>query len=181
MKKNSYFTEEAIQYIEKLNKTEEIQSLKLGMYSKVFIVQNSDKNVKIRFYNNNNRIKIAIENKQKISFPLKPIQKKEGKIALFDKELNRVLWLDKDMVTKKMEEEVNLNLSKEQKELLINGKEVTLEVFTDKKISTSTKSITKRELEHKTFVADLSFFLQKNSIVLHEKKETQKLTLKEEG
>ena len=88
-----------------------------------------------------------------------------------------VLKIDKKLVEEELDAQINFNLSNEQKELLSEGHDVTLEVTNvhSKSPENKTKSsclMSKKEL--KSFVADYSFFLGKTSLLIREIKEVKK-------
>jgi hypothetical protein len=143
------------------------ENLKLGFYSKVYNIKIDGKNHSYRFHS-----KVNIKNK-KINTVIfnGNIQKhnpfkKNSEIFFYDQELKITMKISKDLFN---DEIVNMDLSDEQKELLTEGKDVTLDVSSSfNKIKNNKQVVVSNTSFKKTFVADYSFFLGKNSLFIKE-------------
>lgn len=105
---------------------------------------------------------------------------KNNHIFFYDKKLKNTLYIKKELFEEILESQIDFNLSTEQKELLSQGHDITLNVsntcLTNKGKVTQLQKTTKKEL--KNFVADYSFFLGKCSLLLKDntaKKNTKTL------
>lgn len=140
------------------------QKLKLGYYSKVYKIKINDKIHSYRFHstldNNEKKINmIVFDGKVQKHKPFK----KNNQIYFHDKELQKTLKINKDLFE---EEVINMGFSDEQKELLSEGKDVTLEVISTTK--TNKQVILSNSIVKKSFVADYSFFLGSNTLFVKE-------------
>jgi hypothetical protein len=91
---------------------------------------------------------------------------KNSEIFFYDQELKKTMKINKDLFN---DEVVNMGLSDEQKELLAEGKDVTLDVSASlNKIKTHKQIVVANASFKKTFVSDYSFFLGKNSLFIKE-------------
>lgn len=143
------------------------ENLKLGFYSKVYNIKIDGKNHSYRFHSKLNlkgkKINTVIFNGN--------IQKhkpfiKNSEIFFYDKELKKTMKISKDLFN---DEVVNMDLSDEQKELLAEGKDITLDVSSSfNKIKNNKQVVVANTSFKKTFVADYSFFLGKNSLFMKE-------------
>lgn len=171
-------TDEMKKEINRLANAKDVIDLKNGHYSKVYLIKdNEGKYFHFRFKKENEILKV-IYNK---NLKLVSCSLSLNKIDFYDNELKMNLSIDKSIFDKRCDEEVNFLLSNEQKELLAQGKDITLEVNsnTTSQISKqqTSKSVTnliiknKLKIEYKNFVADFSFFLGKTSNLLTAKKQ----------
>lgn len=149
------------------------KNLKSGFYSSLYSINIDGNEVRYRFRCN--------EIKKTNSFTIifsgnennhKPFQK-GNTILIFDKELQRSLKLDYNLINKIWEDEINYNLSSEQKQLLFLGHEITLEVNQKSKLSNFLK-LDNRKV-YKSYIADYTFFLAKTSLLFKEKNPQQKI------
>lgn len=95
---------------------------------------------------------------------------KNNHIFFYDKKLKNTLYVKKELFEELLDSQIDFNLSTEQKELLSQGHDITLNVsntcLTNKGKTVQVQKTTKKEL--KNFVADYSFFLGKCSLLLKE-------------
>lgn len=143
------------------------KNLDLGFYSKVYTIKIKGETHTYRFHSTLNhkgkRINTVIFNGN--------VQKhkpfiKNSEIFFYDQEMKKTLKISKDLFN---DEVVNMCLSDEQKELLAEGKDVTLDVSsTLTKIKNNKQVIVVNSSFKKTFVADYSFFLGKHSLFIKE-------------
>ena len=144
------------------------ENLKLGFYSKVYNIKINGENHSYRFHSKVNlkskKINTVIFNGN--------VQKhkpfiKNSEIFFYDKELKKTMKISKDLFN---DEVINMDLSDEQKELLAEGKDITLECvsFSFNKIKNIKQVVVANTSFKKTFVADYSFFLGKNSLFMKE-------------
>ena len=170
-------TQEMKLEIERLARKTDVVNLKNGHFSKLYLIKDGDNGYfQFRFQKENENLKV-IYNKN-----LKLVSYSLGKIGFYDNELKMNLSIDKSIFDKRCDEEVNFILSNEQKELLSEGKDITLEVTSVLSFKTNqvnSKSISdKLKVEHKNFVADFSFFLGKTSnLLIAKQQQNQKLSL----
>jgi len=116
------------------------------------------------------RINLSIENGEEVYGIVmnsnveehKPFSK-DNMIYFYDKKMKNTLGVPKEVFDAELNKEVNLNLSKEQKELLADGHDITLEVTKNSKDATS-KITSKKELI--SFSADYSFFLGATDLLI---------------
>lgn len=150
---------------------EKHKKMQIGFYSPVYsiIINNKQFDYRFRSKLNNGKTEITIifNSNEKNHKPYS----KGNIINFYDGELNRTLKIDKKIFEQELDSQVNFNLSNEQKELLSEGHDITLEVSNlhSKIVSDKSKSsllIHKKEL--KSFVADYSFFLGKTSLPIRE-------------
>jgi len=177
---NNKISPNVLKQLNEVAALKEIVDLKKGHYSKAFLLKNdNDKVIRFRLYKDQNGLTAFFEsNKIKHS----PFQTKNT-IVIFDTVLKLSLKIDKDTIDRELENEINFNLSKEQKELLSLGHEVTLEVNKTQQTKrphnngTSFLLSKKTVLFHKSFVADYTFFLGQTSLLLKEVDIHKKLSL----
>lgn len=143
------------------------ENLKLGFYSKVYNIKINGENHSYRFHSKVNlkskKINTVIFNGN--------VQKhkpfiKNSEIFFYDQVLKKTMKISKDLFN---DEVVNMELSDEQKELLAEGKDVTLDVSSSSHKNKINKQVVVANTSFKkTFVADYSFFLGKNSLFMKE-------------
>lgn len=143
------------------------KNLKLGFYSKVYNIKINGENHSYRFHSKmnlkNKKINTVIFNGNVQKH--KPFIKK-SEFFFYDLELKKTMKISKDLFN---DEILNMELSDEQKELLAEGKDVTLDVSSSlNKIKTNKQVVVANTSFKKTFVADYSFFLGKNSLFMKE-------------
>lgn len=106
---------------------------------------------------------------------------KNNHIFFYDKKLKNTLYVKKELFDVILDSQIDFNLSTEQKELLAQGHDITLNVsntcLSNKGKITQIQKTTKKDL--KNFVADYSFFLGKCSLLL--KESTTKKAIKSLG
>ena len=88
---------------------------------------------------------------------------KDSHIYFYDQELKKTLNINKNLFE---DELINMGLSDEQKELLCEGKDVTLEVSST--LKNNKQIVISNSTFRKTFVADYSFFLNSNTLFIKE-------------
>ena len=153
------------------------KKMQIGFYSPVYSIIINNQKYDYRFRSKLNKdkkeITIIFSSNEKDHKPYS----KGNIINFYDNELKKTLKIDKKLVEEELDAQINFNLSNEQKELLSEGHDVTLEVTNvhSKSPENKTKSsflMSKKEL--KSFVADYSFFLGKTSLLIREIKEVKK-------
>ena len=166
---------------------EHVGHLEIGHYSSLqtLEIDGIPTPLKFRFQNTPKGLRLVLHNTAKQS--PRGIQLEKKQILLFDRGLNRYLKLDRGMVERTIHsqltehighngrEQVDLNLSAEQKELLCMGKDVTLTIS---KTTGTPKGVKTTGTHQKTFSADLTFFLGSNTLLrTNPKARTPKLNL----
>lgn len=151
------------------------KDLKVGFYSPVYKIKINGENHSYRFHStlSSEKKKITIifnENEKKMNPYCKG-----NIIHFYDKELKKTLKLDKSIFDEELGKEVNYNLSSEQKELLAEGRDITLEVTSSKKSFKDNKQVLVSKKELKSFVADYSFFLGKTSLLTAKESKTKNM------
>lgn len=138
-------------------------NLNIGFYSKLYQTNDDNKIIKYRFQKNKNTTLNIVFNSDTEKH--KPFLNKNN-ILFYDSDLKNTLEIDKNI----FEENIHMNLSDEQKEDLMLGRDITLNVEQKKSNikKTETKNM-KSSFIKKAFVCDFSFFLSKNSIMIKEK------------
>ena len=153
------------------------KKMQIGFYSPVYSIIINNEKYDYRFRSKLNKdkkeITIIFSSNEKYHKPYS----KGNIINFYDNELKKTLKIYKKLVEEELDAQINFNLSNEQKELLSEGHDVTLEVTNvhSKNTGNKTKSsflMSKKEL--KSFVADYSFFLGKTSLLIREIKEVKK-------
>lgn len=151
------------------------KDLKVGFYSPVYNINVNGENHSYRFHSTlrseKKKITIVFNKNEKINIPYR----KGNIIHFYDKELKRTLKLDKSLLEEELEKIVNYNLSSEQKELLAEGQDITLEVTSSKKSIKDNKQVFVPKKELKSFVADYSFFLGKTSLLTPKEPKTKSM------
>lgn len=152
----------------KLN-SEKNKNLKVGFYSKSYTVVNNGKTYKYRFHcisnsNNENHYTIIFNGNSK---PHKNKILENDNILFYDHELQCSLKLVKEIFEQEL---VDMNLSPEQKTLLAEGNDITLNVSHNKATSNHLGNmISSMKNMTKTFSADYGYFMGKNTLFLREK------------
>jgi len=135
------------------------KNLKLGFFSEVYKIKIKGKEHSYRFHSTldltNKKVNTVIFNGKVIKH--KPFIK-NSHIYFFDEKLKATLKINKELFD---DEVINMDLSHEQKELLSQGKDITLQV-SHKKNALSISFL------KKSFVADYSFFLGKGDLLIKE-------------
>jgi hypothetical protein len=93
---------------------------------------------------------------------------KNNNIFFYDNKLKTSLYVNKDLFEEILDTQPDFNLSTEQKDLLLQGHDITINVsslLTNGKLNQQQKTFKK---EQKNYVADFSFFLGKCSLLLKE-------------
>lgn len=156
-------------------KFDRVKILKEGFYSDLFVVKDANgKFVRFRYYKENGKLIIVTA---PLSYDL--LNTKE-RIGFHDKELEGTLTIPKALFLKACkEEEANFNLSEEQKELLMEGKEISVSIITknSSNIKNNSKTQSKdilisksKEYLMKTIKIDWYYFLSKNTPLFKESK-----------
>lgn len=137
------------------------KNLRLGFYSEVYHIKINDQNYSYRFHSildsTNKKINTVIFNGHKKSHS---VFVKNSDIFFYDEELKKTMKINKNLF---YDEIVNMQLSDEQKEQLAEGKDISVDVNCQLK---NPKKILSNSTFKKTFVADYSFFLGKNTLLL---------------
>lgn len=156
------------------------QKMPNGFYSCVYSIEINGEIKKYRFHSN-------IKNGQPIfsivfdkNEPLQTPALKDNVISFYDLELKRTLILDKDIFDEQLEKEVDYNLSDEQIELLVEGKEITIELKSINKTNKELPPYLRNKC--KLLFVDYTFFLGKINMFLNQEqlnniKKTPSLTL----
>ncbi|POS00915.1 hypothetical protein Q361_11718 [Flavobacterium croceum DSM 17960] len=141
---------------------QENQKLPKGFYSKVYL----DPQTKERFRLCNVGGLHPVKNVKPVlsQAPKQAYVYHKGVGYLFDEELKMFIIVDKDAFFEATE--LELSLSNEQKELLYQGKDITLNAYDTKVYSQKNKLEIKTQKREIALVADFSFFLGKNSLSL---------------
>lgn len=146
------------------------QNLKIGFFSEDFKFHHNGKEISYRFgAHEKNGIKnftIVFDSNTVKHNPYT----KNNHIFFYDKKLKTSLHVKKELFEEILDSQIDFNLSTEQKELLSQGHDVTLNVtnsiLSNKGKITPIQKTTKKEL--KNYVADYSFFLGKTNLLLKE-------------
>ncbi len=148
------------------NNLKKHQNMPVGFYSSVYVIEINGEIKKYRFHS-------SIKNGQPIfsiifdkNEPLQSPVLKDNVISFYDKELKRALVLDKDIFDEQIEKEVDYNLSEEQIELLVEGKEITIELKSINKSNKELPSYLKNKC--KLLSVDYNFFLGKINMFLNQ-------------
>lgn len=147
--------------------SEQNKSLKIGFYSKSYIIQYNGKTYKYRFhcishYKNKNHHTIIFNGKTP---PHKNKILENDNILFFDNELECSLKITKDVFEQEL---VDMNLSPEQKASLAKGEEITLNI--SKKNSLSNGNALTASYRARSFCADYNYFLGSNTLFIKENK-----------
>lgn len=143
------------------------KNLQIGFFSQDYNFELNGKKIFYRFH--------AREEKGQKTFTIKfgsdlknhnPYSKNNN-LFFYDSTLKTTLHIKKSLFEEILEKEIDFNLSTEQKELLANGHDITLNVTSNSKEKNNvSKIVSKKEL--KNFVADYTFFLGKCSLLIKE-------------
>lgn len=146
------------------------KNLKIGFFSDDFKFNNEGKEVSYRFrayeVDGLKNFSIVFNSNTSKHNPYT----KNNNIFFYDKKLKNTLHVKKELFDEILESQIDFNLSTEQKELLSEGHDITLNVtntcLSNKGKFTQLQKTSKKEL--KNYVADYSFFLGKCSLLLKE-------------
>ncbi len=155
--------------------SEQNKSLKIGFYSKSYVIQHNGKTYKYRFhcishYNNKNHHTIIFNGNTP---PHKNKILENDNILFYDNELECSLKLSKDVFEQEL---VDMNLSPEQKISLAKGEEITLNI--SKKSSLNNGNALTSSNRTKSFCAHYDYFLGSNTLFMKEIKVIKNTQLK---
>lgn len=148
------------------NNLKKHQRMPIGFYSCVYTIEINGQMKKYRFHS-------SIKNGQPLfsivfdkNEPIQSTIVNDNVISFYDKELKRALVLDKNICEEQIVKEIDYNLSEEQIELLVVGKEITIDL---KSINTSNKELPLYlRNKSKLLSVDYNFFLGKISMFLNQ-------------